>query len=170
MSRAPQPGSRRRKNIDRPMLADRFRSMSETHLTNSVEIPASPSQVWSVLMEVERWPEWTPSVSRLVLRTPGPLEVGSRARIHQPKLLPASWRVTELKPGREFTWVSSVPGIRVTARHLVESIAVGSRVTLSVNFEGLFGRWLARRTGPLTERYLKMEAQGLKARCTRASK
>jgi uncharacterized protein YndB with AHSA1/START domain len=30
----------------------------------TVEISASPQHVWSVLMDVDRRPEWTPAVSR----------------------------------------------------------------------------------------------------------
>jgi hypothetical protein len=90
---------------------------------------------------------------------------GSGVRIHQPQLPPATWRVTELNPGAGFTWVSVAPGVRVTARHTVEAIAMGSRVTLSIHYEGLLGAWLARWTGDLNERYLAMEANGLRAHC-----
>ena len=122
------------------------------------------------MSDVERWPEWTASVSRVVQLSPGTLQVGSRVRIHQPKLPPAFWRVTELSPGAGFTWVSVAPGVRVTARHTVDAVGAGSRVTLSIHYEGLLGRLLACWTRRLNERYLIMEADGLKARCTNLSR
>jgi hypothetical protein len=131
-----------------------------------IEIPAPPPLVWSVMADVARWPEWTASVTRLVVLTPGPLRVGSLVRIHQPRLPPAWWRITELDPGAQFTWVSVAPGLRVTACHAVEPAGSGSRVTLSIRYEGLFGPWLARWTRNLNDRYLAMEAHGLKTRCT----
>lgn len=140
--------------------------MTQTHFSITAEILAPPQLVWSVMADVERWPEWTASISRVKRLSPGPLQVGSRVRIHQPKLPPAFWRVTELNPGGDFTWVSVAPGVRVTARHAVETTAIGCRVTLSIRYEGLLGRWLARWTQDLNERYLAMEANGLKARCT----
>jgi hypothetical protein len=140
--------------------------MTQKHFSITVEIPAPAALVWSVMADVERWSEWTASVSRIKRLSPRPLQVGSRLRIHQPKLPPALWRVTELTPDEGFTGVSVAPGVRVTARHQVEAIATGSRVTLSIRYEGLLSGLLARWTGELNERYLGMEANGLKARCT----
>jgi len=131
----------------------------------TVEIQASPEIVWNVLRDVERWPEWTPSMKSLRRLDDGPLAVGSRARVRQPKLLPATWRVTELEAGRSFTWVTTMPGVRATAGHRVEPRAGGSRVTLFLSFAGLFGPLVGRLTRRLTERYIQMEADGLKARC-----
>ena len=92
----------------------------------TVEIQASPETVWGVLREIKRWPEWTPTVKSIRRLDNGPLAVGSRARIRQPRLPPADWRVTELEEGRSFTWVTGSPGLRVTARHWIEPHASGS--------------------------------------------
>ena len=58
-----------------------------------------------------------------------------------------------------------LPGVRVTARHSVAATVGGACVTLSICYEGIFGGWLARWTGDLNERYLALEADGLKRRC-----
>jgi len=121
--------------------------------------------VWSVMADVERWPEWTASISRVKLLSPAPLRIGSRVRIHQPKLPSAFWRMTELIPNESFTWISRAPGVRVTARHALQETPDGTRVTLSIRYEGLLGSLLARWVGDLNNRYLALEAAGLKARC-----
>jgi hypothetical protein len=87
-------------------------------------------------------------------------------RIHQPKLPPAFWRVTELQPGAGFTWVSRAPGLRVTGRHIVENAIEGTHVTLALRYEGLLGKLVARWVGDLNERYLSLEARGLMTRCS----
>src|SRR5262245_33939484 len=110
--------------------------MTRSNFSRTVEIPTPLPLVWSVMADVERWPEWTASISSVKLLSPGPLQVGSRVRIHQPKLPPAFWRVVELNPGAGFTWVSRAPGARVTARHAAEAAASGTRVTLSIHYEG----------------------------------
>jgi hypothetical protein len=143
--------------------------MSRLSFSRAVEIPAPPSLVWSIMADVSRWPEWTPSVSRVTLLSTDQLSVGSRVRIFQPKLPSAVWRVTELNSGANFTWVSRAPGVTVRARHVVEPIDIGARAKLSINYEGLLGGLLARWVGDLNERYLALEAEGLKKRCVAVS-
>ena len=66
--------------------------------------------------------------------------------------------------GRGFTWVSRGPGVRVTARHLVEPTTGGSRATLGLEFGGPLGAFLAWATSGINRRYLGMESAGLKRR------
>ena len=135
------------------------------HYAHSIEINAAPGQVWQVMADVTCWSEWTPSITRIVTLTPGPLGVGGRVRIHQPGLPPAFWRITEWVPDRGFTWVSRIPGIRVTARHEMTGRNNDCRVTLSLDYEGLLGGLLARLTHKFNDINLRLEANGLKQRC-----
>ena len=130
----------------------------------TIDISAPPDVVWSVMSDVERWHEWTPSVRRIRIVGGGPLAIGSRAWIKQPRFPPAVWKVTAIEPGRTFTWESGAPGMRVYANHSVEPISTGTRATLVLYYQGIVGRWLARMTRDITNRYLKYEADGLKAR------
>jgi len=133
-------------------------------LSVTTEVAAPTERVWQVMSDVERWQEWTPSVKSIRLLDAGPLALGSRAVVRQPKFPPARWKVTAIESGLGFTWVSLGPGIRVIARHSIESADGGSRVTLSVDYGGILGGLMARLTGDITERYLGFEAKGLRAR------
>ena len=130
-----------------------------------VDIDAPTDLVWRVVSDGERWPEWTPTVTSIRRLDQGPVAIGSRVRIRQPRLPPATWRITELEEGRSFTWVTRSPGVSVTARHWVEARGNGSRATLSLRFTGLLGPLVGRLTRGLNERYLALEALGLKTRC-----
>lgn len=132
--------------------------------SQSVDIAAAPARVWAIVRDVERWHEWTASITSVELLDAGKFAVGCRARVLQPKLLPAVFRITAVDEGRSFTWVTRHSGVVGTATHCVEPLANGSRVTLSVRFGGLFGRAIGRLARGLTERYLALEAAGLKAR------
>lgn len=135
-----------------------------THFEINVDIQAPVSRVWEVMFDVERWPEWTATLKEVRKLQDAPLEVGSRVLIRQPKLPPALWKMTEIEPGRSFTWMTKSPGVRVVARHGVAQVAGGTRATLSLDFEGLLGPLVARLTRGLNQRYLGIEARGLKAR------
>ncbi len=138
-----------------------------TDFTISVDIATSPERVWAVMSDVERWSEWTPTVKRIQRLEQGPLAVGSRARIQQPRLPAAVWEVTQIQEGRGFTWVTRSPGVRVIAKHGVEPVGQGTRATLSVSFSGPLGGLIAWLTSGLNHRYLALEAQGLRERSTR---
>jgi carbon monoxide dehydrogenase subunit G len=134
----------------------------------TTDVDAPPDVVFAVLSEVERWPEWTPTVTRVerLGDARAPLALGGRLRIVQPKVPPAEWTVTALEPGRGFRIVSRSPGATVEANHWAEPVPGGhrSRVTLSVTFGGFLGRIIGRMTRGLNERYLAQEAAGLKHR------
>ena len=130
-----------------------------------IEIDAAPERVWAVMRDVERWHEWTASVTSVRLAGGGPLRAGARAWIKQPKFPPALWQATEVDDaGRSFTWISRAPGMRVIGRHSVVARGSGSQAQLSLRYEGLLGPFFARMTLGITERYLDLEAAGLKRR------
>lgn len=136
--------------------------------TVSTDIAAPAERVWEVVWDMERWHEWTPSITSVRRLGSGPFGVGSRVLIRQPKLPPAMWTVTDVEPGRRFAWISVAPGVQVTACHAVESVGHSSRATLSVEVQGIFGGFVWRMTRAITERYVTSEANGLKARSEHA--
>ena len=139
--------------------------MNGVELGTSVEVAAPPERVWDVLIDVERWPEWTESVTSARIVDTGPLAVGSRVEIVQPRIPKATYTVTALEPGRSFTWEQRQPGSTVTAHHECHPLPDGgTRGELTVTMTGALGGLVGRLYRNLTVRYLTMEAAGLKAR------
>lgn len=134
---------------------------------HSVTIAAPPERVWAVVVDVERWPELIPTVEVVERLDGGPLAVGSRTRLQQPKLPTAVWTVTELVAGSSYTWESRSPGVTVTAAHVVEPHPDGSRLTLGVTVSGPLSGigWLMTRS--LTRRYVETEAVSVKSAAER---
>lgn len=143
----------------------RLRNGMSRLFTTAVDINAPPQRVWAVMSDIERWHEWTASVSSVERLDASPLAVGSRVRIRQPRLSPALFVVTAFEEGRGFIWETSSPGVRAIADHWIEEIAGGSRVTLLLRFAGLIGPSMAFFMRNLIHRYMEMEAAGLKQRC-----
>lgn len=140
--------------------------MSSRRFATSIKIEADPGRIWDTLLDVERWPEWTASMTRVERLDAGPLDLDSTARITQPKLPVTVWRVTEFKPGVSFSWTATGAGITtVGGHHVVAETGGSATVVLSVEQAGLLAplSWLL--TGALTRRYVETEAQGLKRRC-----
>jgi hypothetical protein len=136
----------------------------------TVDIDADPHEVWAVMADIERWPEWTASITRAELRTPGPLAVGSRVRIRQPRLAAAVWTVTELAGDQGFVWRATVPGLDSVAAHRIAPRAGGgSTVTLTLEQRGLFAPLLRLLTAKMTRRYMDLERLGLKQRSERGA-
>lgn len=132
----------------------------------SISIRAPDQQVWELLSDVTRWAEWTASISSIERLDDGPLSVGSRVRVQQPKLSTMVYTVTELEPRRYFSWTAASRAITAAADHRVEPGPGGSvTVTLSVRLSGALSPIVGLLYGGLTRRYITMEAEGLKRRC-----
>jgi len=134
--------------------------------TRHIDAPAQ--RVWEVLFDVARWQEWTPTVDSVERLDDGPLQVGSRVRVRQPKLPRALWEVTEVVDGRSFTWEAKGPAMKTIARHQVAPDGTGSRVTLSIEQTGPMGAVAAVVWRRLTQRYIELEAESLDQRVTHA--
>jgi uncharacterized protein YndB with AHSA1/START domain len=127
-------------------------------------IDASPEDIWRVLVDVERWPEWTPSITRLEKLDPGDLRVGQRVRIEQPKLPTMTWAVTAVEPGRSFSWSTGRPGVTTVGTHAIAVDASGSEIRLQVDQHGVVAPLVHLLVGRRTREYMEQEARGLKQR------
>ena len=129
---------------------------------HSSTIQAPADRVWEVFSDVERWPDWTPTVESVERLDEGELRVGARTRIRQPKLPVAVWEVTELKEGEYFEWVSRAPGIKTTGGHRVVSTPEGTVATATIIQEGPLGWLFGRLYAKLTRNYIQLETENLK--------
>ncbi len=135
------------------------------HFGTSIDIASSPERIWAVMIDVERWHEWTASITSIDRLDSGALGVGSAVRIRQPGFPAARWQIVSFEPNHAFAWVSAAPGMSVTGTHEIEPAGEHSRVTLSVHFDGPFGGIIGRLMRRVNERFLGLEAAGLKRRC-----
>lgn len=132
---------------------------------SSAWVDRPPGEVYATYADVERWPEWTASMTSVERLEPGPLQVGSRTRIRQPRLPTTIWTVTVLEPGHQFGWEARSPGITSIGRHIIEPRDGGSLARAVVEQHGPLGFVVGTLTAQLTRRYLALESAGLKSRC-----
>jgi carbon monoxide dehydrogenase subunit G len=129
----------------------------------SIEIDAHQQRVWDVLSDLEAWPKRIESVDVVELLTPAPVAIGSRVRLEQPKLPESTWDITVWDAPSYFEFRQKSGGITSVAGHRVEVLEEGrSRLTLSLDMRGLLIPVVALFYTGLTNRYMTIEAQGMK--------
>lgn len=120
------------------------------YIEHHIDIDASPSIVFALNVDVERWPAITPTITSVARLDEGPLRVGSRTLIKQPGQRPSVWTVSVLEPEQRFVWGATAMGMRMVATHRVEPTPTGARNHLRLDLDG----GLARIIGPLLRRKL----------------
>lgn len=129
-----------------------------------VEVEAPPENVWQVVSDVERWPDFLPTVRRVEPLGSEELGPGSLVRISQPWMPVLTWRITEWTPGRSFTWQARSGGVTTTATHVIAPRDGGSTLTLGIDQTGLAAPLVGLLTGRRTRRYVETEATHTKRR------
>lgn len=131
---------------------------------HTVDIAAPPDVVWRVLADVERWPDWTPTMTTVKALDPLPLRTGVRVQVQQPGLRPAVLVVKSIEEGRRFLWASKQAGLGFAADHVVTPTPEGSRVHLLAEFSGVLAPAVALIYGRKVRRFVTTEAESLKRR------
>jgi uncharacterized membrane protein len=132
---------------------------------SSIEIDAPAQTVWDVFADVERWPEWTASMERIVPLDGPAIEVGHRFEIKQPRMPNLVWEVTAVDPGVSWTWRQRSPGGTTFATHEVLPESTDrTLVRQRIDQRGPVGAAVGMLMHRMTKRYLRLEAEGLKAR------
>lgn len=136
-------------------------------ITDAIHIDAPLGLVWSVTQDVERWPEWTPTVTSVRLLGERPIRVGSVAVIKQPMQPQSQWVVTELSANQRFAWETRRPGLYLIGIHDLAASEGGTRNVLRVEASGLLAVALWPILRFAMQKALRDENRGLKARCER---
>ena len=135
--------------------------------TTLIEAPAHI--VWTATTDIERWPEWLPTIQSVIHLDGGPIGLGSRAQVKQPLQPVALWTVVAFEPDRRFVWTSVRSGLRLTATHEVTPHGDGALNLLRIEAAGPLALVLRPVFGSLLRRVLATENRCLKAHCEAAA-
>ena len=136
-------------------------------ISKTINVNAGPEIIFKILTEIGNWSLWTKSVKSIKLINKNIFEKGTKVKISQPKLLPTTWEVTEIQKDRSFTWVTNSPGLRMTAKHIIEPKDDATTVKLITIYGGILAALIYKMTSGLTNQYMTMEIEGLKAEAER---
>jgi hypothetical protein len=128
-----------------------------------IDIDAQPQRVWDVLSDLEAWPQRIETVDVVELLTPPPVATGARVRLKQPELPEGTWEVAVWDAPSYFEFRQQSGGVTTVAGHRVVALAEGrSRLSLTLEMRGLLIPIVALFYKGLTNRYMTIEAQGIK--------
>lgn len=132
-------------------------------IDSGIEIDAPAGVVWEVFSDVEAWPRMAESFTS-VRGLDGPtLEVGHRFEIKQPGFPKLVWVVTDVVPGRSWTWEQRSPGGLALASHWVDPLPDGrTSIRQRIDQRGPIGGLVGRLVRKRSIRYMEAEAAGLK--------
>jgi uncharacterized membrane protein len=137
-------------------------------VTTTIDAPAD--EVWRAVQDVERWPDWTPTIPEVRVHGGGAIKEGSVATVRQPRQPVREWTVTELVDGRSFTWTSRSPGLRLAAGHTVTTVDGRTTVELTFSLAGPLARVAGLVAGKAIRLAVDTEAASLKKWCERTSR
>jgi len=136
--------------------------MSTFTVTNELLIDADVEKVWDLTIDVERWPDTTPTITEVTLLDPGPVAVGTRARIVQPRQRPRVWTVGRLEPNAAFEWSTEVGPLTMTGGHRLTPTEHGTVNLLTVELTGRGATLAGRLLGRQLAKAIATENQGFK--------
>ena len=132
------------------------------HIEDRVEIAASTDAVWALTMDVERWPDITPTITSVDRLGDEPFGIGSQARIKQPRQRATTWAVTQFDPGKTFVWATSTLGMRMEGGHHLEGDDHRTVNTLTLEVTGPLASTLGRLVAGQFRKAIQTENQGFK--------
>jgi uncharacterized membrane protein len=138
-------------------------------LRDELEIDAPAETVWALTIDIESWPQTTPTITSVDRLDDGPVVVGSRARLKQPRQPAAVWTVTRLEPGSVFEWSTRTLGMTMTGGHRIEPLPDGRcRNVLTLSATGLSAALLGWLVARPIRQAIATENAGIKRRAEAA--
>lgn len=127
-------------------------------------INAAPEVVWSVLVDLDRWPQWNDNVAQVIVE--GPIAPATQFRWKSGGVAITS-RLIEVTPVTRITWTGRVMGISAIHIWELESHLDGTRIKTEESFDGIIPQILPGLMRRMIQKTLDVFVQSLKTECER---
>lgn len=142
--------------------------MATREYTKILECGAPREAVWNVMADVQKWPEWTPTMTSVRALGDAGLVRGNRFEVKQPGLAKAVFTVDACDEGVAFAWSTKSAGVSTIADHVLSDTAGGgTRIELSIRMSGPGVGLLWMLVGRKVRSFVDTEAESLAAAATR---
>lgn len=102
--------------------------------TETASTSASPEHVWALWSDTSTWPQWDPSVERVVLD--GPFRLGTTGTMSLSGGVRAPFTLVEVSPDARYCDELVVGELSIRIDHRVEATGQGAEITVETTVEG----------------------------------
>jgi hypothetical protein len=103
---------------------------------------AAPAAIWAWYADVDRWRRWDGGVTAVELD--GPFASGTRGRVTLPNGRRGRLRLLDVRAGEAFTDVVKLPLLKVSTRHELTGVGLGTEITHTVRLGGMLAMFFPR--------------------------
>ena len=101
----------------------------------SIEIAATPAQVWKLFADVANWKRWNAGIESIVIH--GPFVAGTTFSMKPPGVEEFTNTLVEVRENENFTDETVIDGTRFVVRHALTGLPSGkTRVTYGTEVSG----------------------------------
>jgi hypothetical protein len=115
--------------------------------SHTIKTSASPEQVWTVWIDVERWAEWDTELHDACLESS--FAFGATGKLTPKKGRVSTFRISQFSQGKSYTFTVQLPLCRLNIYRYLQSQSGCTEFTHEVSFQGLlafiFGLLLGRK-------------------------
>jgi uncharacterized protein YndB with AHSA1/START domain len=119
---------------------------SNTQFSHSVTVDAPAQRVWSIWMDVPKWPTWDIELEQA--RASAPLALGVKGSVTPRAGFSSSFEVTEFEPGRCYAIEVPLPLARLVVKRELRQTGGSTRFVHQVKFSGIAAPVFAALFGP----------------------
>jgi len=132
--------------------------------SKSILINASPERIWSVLTDINRWPEWQTDISSAILKSPVAPDIQFTWKSGGVKI---NSTIHTIKPMQSFGWTGKTMGIFAIHNWRLEQRNNQTEVIVNESMEGLLAGIFKKSFNKNLAKGMQKWLQLLKEECER---
>jgi carbon monoxide dehydrogenase subunit G len=128
---------------------------------SSIDINAPVDKVWALIDNLEKWPQWMPSIKKIERISKGPLAAGSQLSVTAKVsglTVTLLMTITEFVPERNVVMEGKALGTKLTRFYTLEPVNGKTKVTIGGDVSGALA-WLACRGGQVVSAEIAQAAK-----------
>jgi carbon monoxide dehydrogenase subunit G len=131
-----------------------------------VEVSATPEEIWEIMSDIEKWPQWNPDVKAATIE--GELVEGTDFRWKAgPGTIHSTLRTVE-RP-RVLAWTGKTMGIPAIHVYKLEPAGSGTRLVLEESWDGLLSKVFRSYMQKTLDKAVRDGVQALKTEAEKRS-